>query len=84
MGLLLVSLRGGGGQQGPHGQGNLLLLLVHGGDLRLHGLALGEHVAGLLDAPVGDLGDVDEGTTSAKAPKVISFTIRTLAVSPTW
>ena len=24
------------------------------------------------------------GTTSAKAPKVISFTIRTLAVSPTW
>ena len=42
----------------------------------------------LVDAPVSNLGNMDQavhaGTTSAKAPKVISLTMRTEATSPTW
>ena len=68
-------------QQSTDGQGDLLLLLIHSGDLGIHDLALGQNVTGLLDAAIGDLGDVDQA--SAKAPKVISFTIRTEATSPT-
>ena len=37
-----------------------LLLLVDSGDLGVHDLALGEDVTGLLDAAIGDLGDVDQ------------------------
>ena len=37
-----------------------LLLLVDGGDLRVHNLALGEDILGLVDAAVSNLGNVDQ------------------------
>ena len=59
--LLLVALvLGGRSQQRTDGQGDLLLLLVDGSDLGVHDVALSQHVAGLLDAAIRDLGDVDQ------------------------
>ena len=56
----LFGFLSGGSQQSADGQGDLLLLLVHSGDLSLDDLALGENVLGLLDAAVSDLRDVDQ------------------------
>ena len=55
VGLVLVAT-----QQSADRQGNLLLLLVDSGDLGIHHLALGQNITGLLNAAVGDLGNVDQ------------------------
>ena len=56
--LLVLRGRGGGRQQSADGQGDLLLLLVHSGDLGVHDLALAEDIAGLLNPAVSDLGEI--------------------------
>ena len=46
-------------EQRADAEGDLLLLLVDGGDLRVDHLAFGQDVGGLVDAAVSDLGDMD-------------------------
>ena len=55
--VLLVS---GRSQQSADGQGDLLLLLIDGSDLRIDDLTLRENILRLLNAAVSDLGDVDQ------------------------
>ena len=47
-------------QQSADGQGDALVLGIHVGDLHLHVLTLGQHILGLADAAVSDLGNVNQ------------------------
>ena len=52
-------------EQSADGQRDLLVLRVDVGDLRVHLLAtLSQHVAGLLDAVVSDLRNVDQAVNA--------------------
>ena len=58
---LLNGLLGGSRlAQGADGEADLVLVIVDGGDLHFDLIADGKHVAGLGNAAVGDLGDVDQ------------------------
>ena len=88
LGLLDRSRSRLGSGQRADGEADLVLLLVDGGDLRIDDVADGQDLFGLADAAVGDLADVirpsTPGSTSANAPKGMSFTMVTFATSPTW
>lgn len=58
-----------GSGQRTDGQGDLVLLLVDGGDLRIDNVADGQDLIGLADAAVGDLGDVDQAIDARAAPR---------------
>ena len=68
---------------GPHGEGNALLFGVYGEHPDLHNVADLEHLAGVFDVPVADLGDVYQAVLvhpmSMNAPK--SITLRTVPIS---
>ena len=67
--ILFLSLGGldrSGLGHGADGEGDLVLLLVDGGDLGLDLVADGQHVLGLADAAIGNLGDVDQAVNTGQ------------------
>ena len=72
-----------GSGQRADGQGDLVLLLVDRGDLRIDNVADGQNLIGLADAEMW-IRPSTPGSTSANAPKGMSLTMVTFATSPTW
>ena len=62
----LLDLRRCGLGQGTNGEGDLVLVVIDSSDLGIDHVTDGQHILGLADAAVGNLGDMDQAVHTGR------------------